>query len=72
MENFLKKKLSNFLYQGSFSSKNPKFQEAILYLNESFDAIKPLISIEISAGQIVAIDNLSTVHQKKVEEDDPR
>ncbi len=61
----------NFSCQGIFSSKNPKFQEAILYLNESFDAIKPLISIEISPGQIVAIDNLSTVHQKKVEEADP-
>lgn len=61
----------NFSCQGIFSSKFNKFEEAISYLDESLDVIKPLISIEISPGQIVAIDNLSTVHQKKVEEADP-
>jgi hypothetical protein len=61
----------NFSYQGGFRSRaSDNFEEALSFLKESFQNIQPL-SIEITPGKIVRIDNLRHVHQRKLETTEP-
>ncbi len=63
----LEKKEIIFSHQGNFYtlSNSKKFGEALLYLEDALEEIKPFFSDEIRSGMIVGLNNLKNVHQKK-------